>query len=138
MRYIAMAWPGMRRSRLPSPSWSWCQEFTGFFTPGITVIFLLGLFWKRANEAGAIAAAAGSVLLSYAFKTWLPQLPFMDRMGWVFLITLALAVLVSLVTRARAEANRIDTRVEYATSAGFNLAALAVLGILAALYATWW
>ena len=78
------------------------------------------------------------MLLSYAFKTWLPQLPFMDRMGWVFLITLALAVLVSLVTRARAEANRIDTRVEYATSAGFNLAALAVLGILAALYATWW
>ena len=56
----------------------------------------------------------------------------------MFLITLALAVLVSLVTRARAEANRIDTRVEYATSAGFNLAALAVLGILAALYATWW
>jgi len=114
------------------------QEFTGFFTPGITVIFLLGLFWKRANEAGAIAAAAGSVLLSYAFKTWLPQLPFMDRMGWVFLITLALAVLVSLIPRARAEANRIDTRVDYATSAGFNLAALAVLGILAALYATWW
>ena len=33
------------------------QEFTGFFTPGITVIFLLGLFWKRADEAGAIAAA---------------------------------------------------------------------------------
>jgi SSS family solute:Na+ symporter len=28
------------------------QEFTGFFTPGITVIFLLGLFWKRATECG--------------------------------------------------------------------------------------
>ncbi|MCG6118905.1 MAG: sodium/solute symporter, partial [Aquimonas sp.] len=28
------------------------QEFSGFFTPGITVIFLLGLFWKRSSEAG--------------------------------------------------------------------------------------
>ena len=35
------------------------QEYTGFFTPGIVVIFVLGLFWKRANEAGAIAAAVG-------------------------------------------------------------------------------
>ena len=114
------------------------QEFTGFFTPGITVIFLLGLFWKRANEAGAIVAAAGSVLLSYVLKLGWPQLPFMDRMGVVFLATLALAVAVSLTTRARAEANRIDARVDYATGTGFNVAALAVLGILVALYATWW
>ncbi len=114
------------------------QEFTGFFTPGITVIFLLGLFWKRANEAGAIAAAAGSVLLSYALKLGWPQLPFMDRMGLVFLVTLALAVVISLLTAARAGANRIDTAVDYRTSRGFNVAALAVLGILAALYATWW
>ncbi|HEY6048345.1 MAG TPA: sodium/solute symporter, partial [Sphingomicrobium sp.] len=35
-------------------AFQYIQEFTGFFTPGITVIFLLGLFWKRATEAGAI------------------------------------------------------------------------------------
>jgi hypothetical protein len=29
------------------------QEYTGFFTPGIVVIFLPGLFWNRATEAGA-------------------------------------------------------------------------------------
>ena len=45
-------------------AFQYIQEFTGFFTPGITVIFLLGLFWKRATEAGAIAAAVASVLLS--------------------------------------------------------------------------
>src|SRR5438874_1663142 len=49
------------------------QEFTGFFTPGITVIFLLGLFWKRANEAGAIVAAVTSVLLSTIMKYTLPS-----------------------------------------------------------------
>ncbi len=115
------------------------QEFTGFFTPGITVIFLLGLFWKRANEAGAIVAAVSSVLLSYLAKTMLPSLPFMDRMGVVFLVALALAVIVSLVTPQRAGADTIETGdVRYATSTGFNIGALAVVLILIALYATWW
>ena len=115
------------------------QEFTGFFTPGITVIFLLGLFWKRANEAGALSAAGASVLLSWAFKLWLPTLPFMNRMGLVFLLALALAVVVSLATRPRADTDTIDTaNVEYATHASFNVGAIAVLLILVALYATWW
>lgn len=115
------------------------QEFTGFFTPGITVIFLLGLFWKRANEAGAICAAVASVLLSWLFKAVWASLPFMDRMGVVFLIALALAVVVSLVTPAKADTDTIETGdVRYATRAGFNIGAMAVLLILIALYATWW
>jgi SSS family solute:Na+ symporter len=115
------------------------QEFTGFFTPGITVIFLLGLFWKRANEQGAIAAAAASVLLSWALKAWWPSLPFMDRMGVVFLASLGLAVAVSLLTPAKPEADQIDTKsVSFRTSLHFNARACAVLLILIALYATWW
>ena len=31
------------------------QEFTGFFTPGIVVIFILGLFWRRATRRGVVA-----------------------------------------------------------------------------------
>lgn len=115
------------------------QEFTGFFTPGITVIFLLGLFWKRANEAGAIAAAVASVLLSYALKVMAPTLPFMDRMGVVFLAALALAVGVSLLTPTRAGADTVETRdVRYATSTGFNAGAIAVVLVLVVLYATFW
>ena len=115
------------------------QEFTGFFTPGITVIFLLGLFWKRANEAGAIAAAVASVVLSWVFKAEWASLPFMNRMGVVFLIALALAVIVSLMTPTRADADTIETRdVAYATSTGFNIGAVGVILILIALYATWW
>ena len=115
------------------------QEFTGFFTPGITVIFLAGLFWKRANEAGAIAAAISSVLLSYLFKVWAPGLPFMDRMGIVFLAALALCVVVSLLTPARADRDTIDTQnVRYATSTGFNAGAIGVVLILIVLYATFW
>jgi SSS family solute:Na+ symporter len=126
------------------------QEFTGFFTPGITVIFLLGLFWKRANEAGAIVAAVTSVLLSWIMKATLPAAalsqgmndyltPFMNRMGVVFLVSLVLAVVVSLVTPQRPGTDTIDTTdVRYKTSAGFNVGALAVILILIALYATWW
>jgi SSS family solute:Na+ symporter len=126
------------------------QEFTGFFTPGITVIFLLGLFWKRANEAGAIVAAVTSVLLSTIMKYTLPSTalsqgmndyltPFMNRMGVVFIVSLALAVIVSLATPQRSGADTIDTaEVRYKTSAGFNIGALGVVLILIALYATWW
>ena len=115
------------------------QEFTGFFTPGITVIFLLGLFWKRASEAGAIAAAVASVLLSWLFKAEWASLPFMNRMGVVFLVALALAVIVSLVTPAKQGTDTIETGdVRYATGTGFNVGALAVCLILVALYATWW
>jgi SSS family solute:Na+ symporter len=115
------------------------QEFTGFFTPGITVIFLLGLFWKRANEAGAICAAVASVLLSWLFKAEWASLPFMNRMGVVFLIALALAVVVSLVTPGRADTDTIETGdVSYATKTGFNVGATAVCLVLVALYATWW
>lgn len=115
------------------------QEFSGFFTPGITVIFLLGLFWKKASEAGAIAAAVASVVLSYVFKVATPDLPFMDRMGLVFLISLALAVGLSLARPGAAGRDRITTEaVSYRTTTGFNVAAAAVVAILVALYATWW
>ena len=115
------------------------QEFTGFFTPGITVIFLAGLFWKRANEAGAITAAVASVVLSWAFKMWMPTIPFMDRMGLVFLAALALTVVVSLATPANADRDTITTSdVRYATSTGFNVGAVAVVLVLIALYASFW
>jgi SSS family solute:Na+ symporter len=115
------------------------QEFTGFFTPGITVIFLAGLFWKRANEAGAITAAVSSVVLSYLLKVTAPNIPFMNRMGLVFLIAMALCVVVSLLTPQRPGTDTIETQdVRYATRTGFNIGAIGVVLILIALYATWW
>ncbi|MCX8476571.1 MAG: sodium/solute symporter [Sphingomonas sp.] len=126
------------------------QEFSGFFTPGITVIFLLGLFWKPATEAGAIVAALTSVLLSFFLKSaipapWLPEalnaylLPFMNRMMFVFVVSLFLAMVVSLVVRGRGDANRVTMEgVTFRTPAVFNVAGVGVILILIALYATWW
>ncbi|KQM26339.1 MULTISPECIES: sodium/sugar symporter [unclassified Sphingomonas] len=115
------------------------QEFSGFFTPGITVIFLLGLFWKRATEAGAIGAAIASVVLSWLLRTVAPGIPFMDRMGIVFVLSLGLAIVLSLAIKGRGDADRITMEgVRFNTSTGFNIASVGVVLILIALYATWW
>jgi len=121
-------------------AFQYIQEYTGFFTPGIVVIFLLGLFWKRANEAGALAGTIASFALSIALKALWPDLAFMNRMGLVFVLALAIAVVVSLARPATvAETNLIETRgVSYRTSTAFNAGALGVLMILAALYTLWW
>lgn len=115
------------------------QEFSGFFTPGITVIFLLGLFWKKASEAGAIGAAVASVGLGFLFKSLIPDVPFMDRMGIIFLIALAIAVVLSLLIPGAAGKDRITTEgVSYQTRTSFNVASACVIAILVALYTTWW
>ena len=121
-------------------AFQYIQEYTGFFTPGIVAIFMLGLFWKRANEAGALAAALGSFLLSIALKMIWPELPFIDRVGLVFLLAVGLAVTISLLTPASAAGtDRIRTDdVSYATPASFNLGAVGVIAVLVALYAAFW
>jgi SSS family solute:Na+ symporter len=120
-------------------AFQYIQEYTGFFTPGIVVIFVLGLFWKRANEAGALAAAIGSFLLSIVLKLAWPALPFIDRVGLVFLLALGLAAVVSLLTPHVPARDVIETGdVDFRTGAAFNAGAMAVLAILVALYAVFW
>ena len=115
------------------------QEFTGFFTPGIVVIFMLGLFWKRANQAGALTAAIGSFALSIVFKLGWPTLPFIDRVGLVFVLSLLLAIGVSLATPAAPGRDLIRTDdVDYVTHVSFNMGALGVVAILVALYTSFW
>ncbi len=115
------------------------QEFTGFFTPGVVVIFMLGLFWKRANEAGALTAAIGSVVLSFVLKFAWPELPFMDRIGVVFVAALMLAVLVSLLTPATQARDLIRTNeVAYGTTLSFKIGAAGVIAILIVLYTVFW
>ncbi|MFT3906311.1 MAG: sodium/sugar symporter [Steroidobacteraceae bacterium] len=124
-------------------AFQYIQEFTGFFTPGICVIFLLGMFWKRTTSAAALIAAIGSFLLSLGF--WLLErfgifsMPFMDRVGVVFLACFALAIVISLLQPPRQDALRVELNdIDYSTSAGFNVAAVLVIVILAVLYTTWW
>ena len=120
-------------------AFQYIQEFTGFFTPGIVVIFLLGMFWKKTTSSGALAAAIGSAVLSFAFKMLWPELPFIDRVGLVFLLCVAIAVSFSVLAGNRNQDGAVSLRdIQFATTNGFNFSAVLVALILAALYATWW
>ena len=121
-------------------AFQYIQEFTGFFTPGIVVIFLLGMFWKGMTSHGAIAAALSSALLSFLFKLLWPTLPFIDRVGLVFLLCVVIAVSTSLLRpRHKDHGSAVNHRnIDYVTTSGFNTATIGVILILIALYATWW
>lgn len=121
-------------------AFQYIQEFTGFFTPGICVLFLLGLFWKKMNSNGALAAAVGSAIASLLLKVFWPSLPFIDRVGVVFLLCIAFAVGMSLMTGDKTESEHaveLD-EISFKTSSTFNIAGWALTIILAALYVTWW
>jgi SSS family solute:Na+ symporter len=120
-------------------AFQYIQDFTGFVTPGICVIFLLGMFWSRCTAAGALVAAIASVLLSAAFYVWWPAYPFMDRIGAVFVACLIIACAISLLQRRSTKPLRVELKgISYATSTGFNIAALIVASVLVTLYAVWW
>jgi SSS family solute:Na+ symporter len=135
------------------------QSLTGFFAPGIVVIFVLGMTWRRCTTQGAFAAILAGFVCSCFFyvasalhahgrfmglrSAWLvahvPDMPFLNRVGWVFWIALVVCVAVSLATRdaprlATAELATIDFR----TRATFNWLAAGIVVILAGLYIVLW
>jgi SSS family solute:Na+ symporter len=115
------------------------QDFTGFVTPGICVIFLLGLFWERTTATAAMVSALVTVLMSAAFWLWLPSYPFMNRVGWCFVVGMVVAIAISLATPRSETALRVDIKnVDFKTGTGFNIASVLVVLILAFLYITWW
>jgi len=135
------------------------QSLTGFFAPGIVVIFVLGMTWKRCTTQGAFAAILAGFAASCFFyavsllhtqvsvlglrSPWLvahvPDMPFLNRVGWVFWIALATCVAVSLMTR---DAPRLTTAgletIDFRTSRHFNVLAGGIVIILAALYLILW
>jgi SSS family solute:Na+ symporter len=120
-------------------AFQYIQDFTGFVTPGICVIFLLGLYWERTTALAAMVAAVATVAMSAAFYKWLPDYPFMNRVGWTFVVGMVIAIAISLLSPRRETALRVDIKnVDFSTGTGFNVAALIVIGILAFLYTLWW
>lgn len=120
-------------------AFQYIQEFTGFFTPGVVAIFLLAIFWKKTTANGAIAAAVGSAIMSLGLKLLWPALPFIDRVGIVFLSCVAVGMLVSILQDGSDHPDAIDYEsIDTSTSASFNLGAVVILLMLIGLYASWW
>ena len=75
------------------------QEYSGFVYPGVVVIFGLGLLWKRASGPAAVVTAIGTFAFSILFKVIMPHTPFMLRMGYVFLVLVAIFIPMSLLNK---------------------------------------
>ena len=62
-------------------------------------------------------------------------MPFLDRMGWVFLICVALMVIISLVDPKRTNEDKMQVEWSmFKTHPAFTVGAVIITGILAALY----
>lgn len=116
------------------------QEFTGFISPGVVAIFLLGFFWKRTTALAALVAALLTIPSGFGIKLLYSDLPFLNRMGYVFLFLVALMVIISLLDkRGQQNVRSIDVDVnDFKTSTPFAVGALLICGILAALYIVFW
>jgi SSS family solute:Na+ symporter len=129
------------------------QEYTGIVSPGILAVFLLGLFWKKTTNKGAIIGALASIPIAMFFKVgpkgWLegsgleslfPSLPWMDQMGLTCLGTMLVIALVSyLQNKGKDDPKGIRfTKSTFKTNPLFNIGAFAILLILAVVYALFW
>lgn len=119
------------------------QEMTGLLSPGIFASFIMGFFWKRTNSAGALFAIVGGFLIALSMhNNWLPfadwsQVPFLDRMGWVFLICVSVMVVLGYVAPSQNKGLEIDATM-FKTHRSFAVGAFIVLSLIAMLYAYFW
>lgn len=115
------------------------QEYTGFIAPGVVAVFLLGMFFKRANQFGAFTALIVSVAASIILKVFVPELSFVNRIWVIFILCMVLALVVSMITAApRAEQLLKKGDVSFATKSSFNILSVLIAIILVALYWYYW
>jgi len=115
------------------------QEFTGFISPGIFAIFIFGLFWKKATANSALWAAVLTIPLSLGIKALIPTLPFLNRMGIVFVILSIIVIAITLV-ESRADdpkAIKIEKGL-FHTETIFNVGSIGICAILAVFYILFW
>lgn len=113
------------------------QEFTGFVSPGALSIFLAGFFYRKATANGALASAVGSFVFSTLLKVLCPTLPWMDRMGIVFLLCCGLIVLLGDRKQADNPQFKVSASL-FRTSRLFNIFSCIIIAILIGFYWLWW
>lgn len=115
------------------------QEFTGFVSPGALAIFMMGFYWKRSEQRGAIAAAIGSFAFSTILMFFFPEISFIDRMGIVFLLCVLLIVGFGLATGEKANERSINVdRKLFRTTNAFKALSAVIISILFIIYYIFW
>jgi solute:Na+ symporter, SSS family len=89
-------------------AYQYIQEYTGFIYPGEFLIFFCGLFWRQATAKAALWTALLTIPLGLLMKALFPAMPFVLRIGYVF-ITLAFVMIgISLSDKSHRTDNIID------------------------------
>ena len=116
------------------------QEYTGLVSPGILALFLLGLFWKKTTNKGAITGVVLSIPIALALKFLPIDMPFIDQMFYTCLLTMAIIVMVSLCTCENEDDVKAIplTASMFQTKRDFHIAAYAILVLLVVIYAVFW
>lgn len=130
-------------------AFQYIQEYTGIVSPGILAIFILGLFWKKTTNKAAIIGALISIPIAMYFKVapkgWssnpiFVDVPFMDQMGYTFLLTLLVIIFASYVQqKGKDDPKGIPlTKGLFKTYSRFNIGAFTIMILLTVLYALFW
>ena len=99
------------------------QEYTGFISPGVFVVFLFGFFYRRGTAKAALVVVLASVPLSWAFQQLMPNLPFLDRMAFIFVVSCLLMVVISMLDKSKTKSIAATaSRGEYADHEVQNIA----------------
>ena len=136
------------------------QEYSGFVSPGVLVLFMFGLFWKKTSSNGAVWAAILTIPVGVALKFGAPEVPFMDRMGITFLILSAIIITISMIENKGDDHKAIDLSTkedpdaQLGTSSGihkagtkrglfytdplFNILAIGIMAMLGVIYYMFW
>ena len=125
------------------------QEYTGVVSPGILAVFLMGLFYKKASNNGAIWGVLLSIPIAMYFKVgpngWSSlsifnhDIPFMNQMLITCLATIFIIFVISKIEGNKDNPKAIIiTNTLFKTSPAFNISAFAVCIITAFLYAFFW
>jgi SSS family solute:Na+ symporter len=134
------------------------QKYTGFISPGVFAVFMLGMFWKRTTGTAAVAGVISGFLLSIFFNNYAPSLlghetilytafpngkgeyeiPFLINMGWSFFFTLALMVGISLTgPKVNPKAFIFESGI-FRMSRSVQVLVVIILLMLTALYVRFW
>lgn len=134
------------------------QKYTGFISPGVFAMFMLGMFWKRTTGAAAIAGVICGFVLSVFFNNYAPELlghetilytaypngkggfeiPFLINMGWSFFFTTVLMVLISLGGPKVNPKAFIFDKDMFKVSKSVIVLIVVILLLLTALYVRFW
>lgn len=86
-------------------AFQYIQEYSGYIYPGVTVVFGMGLLWKKATNRAALWTSLLTIPVGIALKFAYPEMGFVLRMGYAFIVLTVIAVTISLLDRSETVAD---------------------------------